>query len=184
MLVKLSKVQADYSELPVVWPNHYRREHTSGPDRLVIAPRDGLLNILREMAEHLGPSMSLLYVLIVPRGSQVEGRYESPMLDLHGVRTFLDEFGDCLTHDARHELWIGQLQERHMLIYDQHGLLYAYGPLEDFERILRQWGLTPGDIEIPIPHAHHYHSFYDKSVDRILASLSWQRTELQPADSE
>ena len=170
------------SDLPVEWPHVFRREHTTGPDRLAIAPREDPMGVLCDLATFIGPELFLLYVLVVSHGQAESGRYESPPLALVDVQIFIEEFRDMLTNDARHEFWIGSTSDRGMLVYDDHGIIYAYGPLGDFERSLVARGLSVGSFQIPAPHAHHFHREYDEVVDRLLARWEWRRAELQPGD--
>jgi len=140
------------------------------------------MRLLCDLAEFIGPEYFLLYVLVASR-SQVEcGRYESPPLELVDVQIFVERFRDLLTNDARHELWIGSTNDTGLLVYDHHGIIYAYGPLEDFEPSLVLRGLKPGGFEIPAPHTHHFHGEYDEIVDQLVAQWEWRRTDLQPGD--
>lgn len=180
---KLTRLPGGADPPPVVWHHVFRRERTTGPDRLAIAPREDPMGVLCDLATFIGPELFLLYVLIVSRGQAECGRYESPPLGLVDVRIFIEEFGDMLTNDARHEFWIGSTNDRGMLVYDDHGIIYAYGPLGDFERSLVARGLSAGSFQIPAPHSHHFHREYDEVVDRLLARWEWRRTELQPGDA-
>lgn len=179
--LKLTRLAGE-SDSPVEWPHVFRREHTTGPDRLAIAPREDPMGVLRDLATFIGPEFFVLYVLVVSRGRAECGRYESPPLGLVDVRIFIEEFRDMLTNDARHEFWIGSTNDRGMLVYDDHGIIYAYGPLGDFERSLVARGFSAGSFQIPAPHTHHFHGEYDEVVDRLLARWEWRRTELQPGD--
>ena len=60
---------------------------------------------------------------------------ESPPLDLVDVQIFVEQFGDLLTNDARHELWIGSTSSAGLLVFDKHGIIYAYGPLDDLNEV-------------------------------------------------
>ena len=87
-----------------------------------------------------------------------------------------------IENDARHEFWIGSTSNHGMLVYDEHGLIYAYGPLPEFERSLSAMGFRSGEFSIPAPHAHHYHAEYDEDVRRLLSHWDWRHTELRPED--
>lgn len=180
---KLSRLTGD-SEDPVVWPQAYFREPTTGVDRLRIAPRQDPLGVLCELAAAMQPEYYLLYVLLGSRGNSECGRYQSPPLALVDVQIFVQEFHDLLANDARQELWIGSMPSDDLLVYDTHGLVYAYGPLDEFERILRGLGFEPGTFKIPAPHVHHYHAEYDELESRLLAHWDWIRSELQDGDGE
>jgi len=181
-MLKLTRLEGG-REFPAEWPHVFARQRTTGPDRLVIAPREEPLDVLCSLARFTGPEYFLLYVLLTPRGSTKSGRYQSPPLKLEGIEGFIEEFRRCLTEDARHQLWIGSTEGRGTLVYEEHGLIYAYGPLEKFERSLIERGLRPGTFEIPSPHSHHFHLAYDADVEELLDRWEWKRTELQPGDS-
>jgi hypothetical protein len=181
MMLKLTKSDGG-AELPVEWPHVFVRERTTGPDRLAIAPREDPTGILYELADLFGPEYFLLYVLVASRGQAECGRYESPPLGLVDVRIFVEEFRDLLTNDARHEFWIGSTNYSGMLVYDDHGIIYAYGPLDDFERSLAARGLSSESFDIPAPHTHYFHGQYDEVVDRLLTRWEWRRTDLHPGD--
>jgi len=142
------------------------------------------MGVLCDLSEFIGPDYFLLYVLVVSRGQQACGRYESPPLGHVDVQIFLEEFRELLTNDARHEMWIGSTDRQGMLVYDAHGIIYAYGPLDDFEQVLIGRGLKSGSFQIPSPHAHHYHEEYDERVDHLVARWEWRHFELQPGDGE
>ena len=167
---------------PVVWGQVYRREQTTGPDRLVIAPAKSPLDLMCALAEAFGPEYFLLYVHSVARSNHEPGRYESPPLQLVDVRIFVQEFAPMLENDARHEFWIASTQNHGMLVYDEHGLIYAYGPLGEFEVLLSTQGFQEQDFSIPSPHAHHYHVEYDDDVAKLLTHWEWLRTDLRPED--
>ena len=151
---------------PVAWPHMYRTEQTTGPDRLAIAPREEPLEVMCELAEAIGPEYFVLYVHSVARSDSLSGRFESPPLQLVDVRIFVAEYSAALENDARHEFWIGSTADSGMLVYDDHGLIYAYGPLGDFERSLSVLGFRSG--EFSIPNSHHFHAAYDEDVRRLL----------------
>jgi len=167
---------------PVVWNHVYRREETTGPMRLAIVPREDPLGVMCDLAESIGPEYYLLYVHAVGRSTSPEGRYESSLMELVDVRIFLAEYEEMLECDARHELWIGTDDDSGMLVLDEHGIIFAYGPLDDFARTLEGRGIVEGEFAIPDPHSHHYHAAYDEDVERLLAHWDWHRTDLQPED--
>jgi hypothetical protein len=176
----LHKLTDPIAEAPVVWPQRYRREGRGVPDRLAIAPRSSPLALLATLAEHIGPDHYLLFVHCVARSGHERGRYQSPLRQLVDVRIFLQDFAELLEHDARHSLWIGTPGNQGLLVYEEHGLVYAYGPLAEFERSLEGLGFEQGTFSIPSPHAHHFHGGLDDEVERLLGT--WERFDLQPED--
>ena len=173
---KLTTVAGE-SPVAVEWPHVFRREQTTGPDRLAIAPREDPMRILCDLASVVGPEYSIVYVLVEPLGQAERGRYQSPVLDFVDVEAFVSEFREFLANDARHELWISSIDNAGLLVYDDHGLIYAYGPLDEFERNLLLRGLQPGSFEIPAPHTHHFHHQYAQPFDRLMARWEWRRTD-------
>ncbi|MDX1998444.1 MAG: hypothetical protein SF066_12065 [Thermoanaerobaculia bacterium] len=181
--MKLTKLQEGL-DLPVEWPDLYYRQLTTGPERLVVAPRRDPIDLLGELAGEFGPEYYLLYVLVAERGQATAGRYQSPWVELAEVRAFLSDYSELLANDARQELWIGSKESGDQLVLDHHGLIFAYGPLDDYVRVLEARGLTAGDFGIPFPHTHHYNAKYDLLVDQLISRWDWHRTDLQPGDGE
>ena len=174
---------ATEGEAPVRWPNVYRVEQTTGPKRLAIAPRQEPLELMCALAKVIGPEYFALYVHSVARSEFRPGRYQSPPLQLVDVECFVAEYSAMLENDARHEFWIGSATGRGMLVYDEHGLIYAYGPLEEFRARLSDMGVREGEFSIPDPHAHRFHAEYDDDVRRLLSHWQWHHTELRPEDA-
>lgn len=169
------------SEVRVTWPNRFRREPTTGPDRLALAPAGYPLRLQHALAAAMGGPYFMVYVHLVSHGPQT-GRYEYGELDAGGLAEFLNRFSSTVESDARHELWVGNTRNDGMVVYDHHGILYAYGPLGKFEAIAREHGLEEGDFEPPFPHAHHYYTELDSEVENILSYCNWRRTDLRPED--
>lgn len=167
---------------PVVWPNVFRTERTTGPDRLAIAPRLDPLGAMCVLAEAIGPEYFALYVHAVARSDCAPGRYQSPPLQWVDLKIFVAEYSEMLENDARHQFWIGSTTGRGMLVYDEHGLIFAYGPLDDLRRALLGMGFHEGDFSIPNPHVHHFHAEYDDDVSRLLSHWEWRHTALRPED--
>jgi len=155
---------------------------TSGPDRLVIAPRSDYAQLLARLAERLEPPFLLLYVLVVPRGGGEPGRYQSDYsFSLPQLQHFLSDYSEFLEKDARHNLWVRS--DEGLLVYDRHNVIYAYGPLERFVAVLESAGLTESnEVRFPSPHAHHYDPKFDADEKRILHNEDWTISPLRPGD--
>jgi hypothetical protein len=69
-----------------------------------------------------------------------------------------------------------------MLIYDHHDWLWAYGDLAAFTEVLAALGFTDGEIELPAPHCHYYHSDYDAAEEELASYWNWSYFPLQPGD--
>jgi hypothetical protein len=166
------------------YSNIWAREKTSGPDRLVIAPRSNYAVLLTKLTECLQPPFLLLYVLAIPRGGGEPGRYESNYsFSLPQLQAFLSDYAEFLEKDARHNLWVRSTSSKGMLVYDRHNVIYAYGPLELFESVLKANGLTESnEVRFPSPHAHHYHLEFDEDEKRILSSEEWTISPLRAGD--
>lgn len=64
-------------DIPHVWGDTFERvTMNDGNERLHIGVSEGQVDVLKLLATHLEPPYNILYVLIVPREGQEEGRYE------------------------------------------------------------------------------------------------------------
>jgi hypothetical protein len=167
---------------PYEYPNIWTREKTSGSDRLVIAPSSNHVELIQKLIEQMGGPFLLLYVLVVPRGESVAGRYQSEPINAEELNRFLHRYKNFLEKDARHNLWIRSSDDS-MLVFDRHNIIYAYGPLEMFASTLTSSGLNEAtDISFPDPHSHHYQSEFDDPERQILQEQSWVRSPLRKGD--
>jgi len=165
------------------FPNLWNIEKTSGPERLVIAPEAGHVDLLIELSRTLPEPFGILYVLVVPRGGNEEGRYQSDAPANRSVtESFLNEFRDFFENDARHHVWIFSLPSRAMLVYDNHNVIYAYGELEKFKQLLDAKGFRQGEINLPEPHVHLYNPSFDGEETRILSTAGWKKFPLLESD--
>jgi hypothetical protein len=161
--------------VPFAYPNVWQQEKTTGPDRLVIAPASGQIELLRKLLGILPEPFGILYVLLVPRGDVEPGRYQSPTPASRAeVDAVLTRFSDYLENDGRHHLWVMSLPAAATLVYDNHNVLYAYGLLEDFKAVLRQNGLHEDEVQIPSSHSHNYNVEYDRTENDMMALWEWR----------
>jgi hypothetical protein len=167
---------------PYQYPNVFEQEQTTGPDRLKIGATDAHSSLLYQLAGILNPPFYLLFVLHVSRCDQPTGRYTSPDLQWDHVNGFFAEHIEFLEADARYDLWIHSVPENATLVWDRHNLIFAYGPLDEFRRILLREGLEECPVEIPVPHTHFYHPELDDFELRILNHFDWRYTPLTDAD--
>jgi hypothetical protein len=165
-------------ETPWYYLDLYWREPTTGPERLVIAPTHHHVHWLRRLSEGWAGGYFILYVLLQPRTGSLAGRYQSPPLDRAGLEEFLESFGSFLQGDGRHNVWVGSLHEEGTLVYDQHNVIYAYGPLDAYEQVLASEGLHKAPVEVPAPHVHRYHPSFDADEARLMARWAWLRSDL------
>jgi hypothetical protein len=182
-LYKLGTLDERGSDVEFRYGNLYDIEKTTGGSRLVIAPADGHDVLLGDLVELVDGPYHLLYVLLVSRLGRDEGRYQSPeQLSLADVCLFLKEHGHFLARDGRHHFWIGAADRSGLLVYDQHNVIYAYGPLAAFEGLLRRKGFHREEVRFPGPHTHHYHPENDAAEDRLFAAWEWIQFPLEEQD--
>jgi hypothetical protein len=187
-LYKFGRVYGELQDSPsdehYEYPNAWAREKTSGPDRLVIAPRSGYTELLVKLANCLLEPFDLLYVLVVRRGQHEEGRYQSDYsFSAVQLREFLRKYSDFFEKDGRHNLWIRSTSGEGLLVYDRHNVIYAYGPLDQFTLSLVSSGLAESkDVHFHSAHAHHYHANFDADENRLLTEEEWTISPLRPGD--
>lgn len=166
--MKLS-VRGAEEPVPVQYGKVMGRQGVGGGERLCLGLDDGHARVLRALVAGLAGPFQLLYVLHTSRTGARLARYESPDMTLDELDAFLNKFDGFLCDDARHDLWIRSHDDDATLVLDRHNLLYAYGPLDDFERVLVSQGFRPGSPpRIDFPHQHHYHSHWDGPRSRSL----------------
>jgi hypothetical protein len=184
---KTRKIESlsDAEWTPHQYQNTFCRETTTnGSVRLRIGPRERHVEVILRLAADLGEPFKVLYVLHTPRGGSTPGRYESPALDHAAVLEFFRRFGEFFAKDARHDVWLYSRPDDATLVWDRHDLLYAYGPLEKFVKLLEATGYRLAQaVPIPSPHTHNYHAEWDSS-ERELAALGWRATPLRPSDEQ
>jgi len=162
--------------------NVFAIEKAGTVDRLAIGPSANQIAVMLRLAESWGGEYYLLYILLLSRGEKEDGRYQSPLLSFEQVNRFCRIFGDFLETDGRHHFWIASIDRRGLLVYDQHNMIWAYGDLESYTRILAELSFKPGAVDVPFPHAHHFHVENDDYVLQMLDNRDWQHSPLQPGD--
>jgi hypothetical protein len=182
MSAKIQAVVGDEAQ-PFEYGNTFARESVSGRDRLVIGVNDAQDECIQLLALGLEGPFQLLYVLHTSRTGAELGRYESPDLDASRVETFLRRFGRFFCEDARHDLWVRSHGGDATVVLDRHNVIYAYGPVDTFERVLSQGHIRPGARpEVPDPHIHYYHSEWDEAERDVIVAFPWKVTPLRPGD--
>jgi hypothetical protein len=183
---KFGTLSGSSLEVPYEYPDEWSIEQTTGPSRLVIAAGGRQADLLRALCAVMEEPFYLLYVLVVPRDCGEPGRYQSPeQLSKEDVLGFLNRFEKFLESDGRHHLWIKSIGEPDLLVYDRHNLIYAYGRLDDFKKILTTRALAEGPkAKIPSPHVHCYNAKYDDDCRALLGHWNWQRSPLREQDDD
>lgn len=170
------------------WVQHrylkvFSREKTAQSDRLKIAASEDGVRTMLQLAESLGEPFTSLYVLIVPRGGSAEGRYQSPWMNRSELSTLLIRLSNFLEQDGRHHLWLFSDRDKATLVYDQHNVIFAYGPIETYINILKQAGYSETDkLPFPAPHAHQYHASFDEEERQLTQDPKWKHSPLRFGD--
>jgi hypothetical protein len=183
-LVKFGYESETGSEVPFDYDDVYAYvRYNDGTTCLKAGVSRNQCNVIADLATALTPPFWLLYVLIVPRDGRGEGRYQADeSLDRSGLTAFLDRYGVLFEQDGRHALWVGA--ENGQLVFTPHDIVYAYGPLEEFEQILHRRDFVPREFDIPSPHTHYYNESLDGLVVEMLNERDWTHYPLQDIDDE
>jgi hypothetical protein len=171
--------------IPHDYGNVYFKQPCGDAFRLVIGPSRDQVGLMVELASQLqGNPWFVLYVLLVPRkGNRVPGRYQSEPFESHAAFTaFLNSFRSFLEGDGRHHVWIGSAANDGLLVYDQHNVIFAYGPLDGYKSVLLSHGFRECEFWFPCPHSHAYMPENDAEEERLIAEIEWRRFPLQPGD--
>jgi hypothetical protein len=161
----------------------FAKEIVGGQTRLTIGFDSAQDGCVRELASGLAGPFQLLYVLHTTRTGAALGRYQSPVVPVAQLHDFLIRFGPFLAEDARHDFWVRSHDDDATIVLDRHNVIYAYGPLTTFRRVLLRIGAhSHGLPRVPDPHVHYYHDAWDDSERQVLAALPWIRTPLRDND--
>jgi len=66
------------------------------------------------------------------------------------------------------------------IIYDNHNILYYYGPIEPAVDQLSDLGFTEGEVRIPTPHIHGFNPANADVEDALYAEFDWIPSPLVP----
>lgn len=177
---KLGHLVAGGKNVPYAHPHVWQKEPAGIRKRIVAAPKGDFIDLVLSLASCFDGPYSVLYILAVPRKS-APGRYQLECtLTLTELRSMLEPFTEYFQGDARHHLWVYSQSSRGMLVYDLHNLIYAYGPLKAYIKVLEEAGMSKGKVELPFPHIHNYFPQFDEDEERLIQTYSWKRTDLLP----
>ena len=170
--------------VPYDYGNIYFEQPCGDGFRLVIGPSANHIEVLTELAAVFQQPWFILYVLLVPRqGNHEPGRYQSGPFETHSdFADFLQKFRDFFEDDGRHHIWVGTTTGNGLLVYDQHNVIFGYGPLDRFKRILAARGFRESDFWFPSPHSHAFQPKYDVDEERLMSAIEWKYFPLQPGD--
>lgn len=172
------------------WVPHFREPTfkvapcNDGNQRIVAGVPKGDAGLFRALVNGLAPPYFFLYVLHTPRGEGEPGRYQSPLLDRDTLNAFYDRYSPFFRGDGRHDIWVHSSGDNATVVWDRHNLIFAYGPLDRFQAILRERGFTIGAQDADFPHQHHYRQEFDGDAADILTEFEWSKTLLRPADQQ
>ena len=183
-LYKFGWLPDGHNEERYEYKNYWAKDKTTGPNRLVIAPRSQHIELIQRLIGCLDEPFDVLYVLVVSRGEGNAGRYQSKSaFSAIKLRAFLDSYSDFFEQDGRQNLWIRSASSHGLLVYDRHNVIYAYGPLKQFVDVLEYAGLAEStDVYMRGAHIHCYHEEFDSDAKRILTEESWDVSPLRPGD--
>jgi hypothetical protein len=184
-VTKFSGLDAVGSPSRYPYDDRWSIERTTGPDRIVVAPSRGHhVDVLLDLARCLREPFGVLYVLLLSRtGAHESGRYQSDVPASRAeAEAFVRRFGDYFEGDGRHHLWLMSLPDEATLVYDNHDLIYGYGPLNQYRAVLSGRGFSEGTTAIPAPHQHCYNAEYDGAENDLMDYWGWRRFPLQPDD--
>ena len=89
---------------------------------------------------------------------------------------------EFLEGDGRHHLWISSPHTHDLLIYDQHDVIFAYGSIDRFEKVLDQRDFRREEFWFPSPHTHSFPPSNVNSEDELMQYFDWQFFALQDGD--
>jgi hypothetical protein len=182
-LAKISGPDLDTS-IEFTYPNLWAREEHRDWARLRIGAEEREIPLLLSLCRECKGPFGVLYVLVASRLGRDDARYQSPTpMNYEDLELFLYTFQEFFEQDGRHHLWIKALGDGSQFVFDNHNIIYAYGDLDRYERELEAAGFRAGKVEIPAPHAHHYHGEFDSSEDDLFEYCEWKKTPLQPSDT-
>jgi hypothetical protein len=151
---------------------------------ILIAADANQIDLIKDLARILKPPFYILYVLLVPRTDNEDGRYESkPFYGYDELDVFLNTYSEYFENDGRHNIWICEINGVGRIIYDHHNLIYGYGNIEPFKEVLKGNGNTAGEFSINHPHRHYFNEEYDEDEKEILSNNEWKRFPLQENDN-
>jgi len=165
-------------------PQFSSTELQDGSCRIVVGVPHGDAEIFERLVSSLEPPYFLLYILHTPRGEGEAGRYQSPELSVEQFHSFISKFKLFLSGDARFDIWTHSPNENATVVWDRHNILYAYGSIEKFAKVLRSLGFDAGEPEVPVPHAHNYRKELDSYANELLTAFDWSWSPLHNEDEQ
>jgi hypothetical protein len=182
MNLKIATFEDD-REIPFVYGKKWMIKKYPSINAVQVGVDKGQIDLLIQFARRLKPPFYVLYVLLVSRCGNEPGRYESdPFYGIDELEIFLKKYSAYLENDGRHNIWVGEIEDQGLLVYDQHNRLFGYGDLTPFLEILAENGYQEGEVKIASPHSHHYNKEFDEDEKGILKEKEWKHLPLQEDD--
>ncbi|MFT3764577.1 MAG: hypothetical protein QM820_03530 [Minicystis sp.] len=149
----------------------------------MLAPAERQIDLILDLLRPLPAPFGILHVLLASRRGNAAARRQAPdPMELRDVAGFLRAFEAFFERDGRHHVWVTSLPSESTIVYDNHDLIYAYGPLERFIGLAEVRGLTRRPIQIPAPHQHCFNVEYDGAEAALLDHFEWMEFPLDPGD--
>jgi len=169
--------EANPLPLPHQWKPLYERVQLKNKESIVVAVTGSGIDLILNLTEITPEPYGILYVLVVPCGSQ-SGRYQlKEWLDRSSLISYLERYRAFLEGDGRHNLWV-KCGDDSLIVYDSHEVIYLYGDLDRFCTVLESLGYSQGEVRIDFPHEHHYNSEFDSEERSIADSADYTRFDL------
>jgi hypothetical protein len=172
------------SDSPYRHAEGWTREESSTGDRLTVGGGATPFALFRTLVTALAEPLYILVVLRTPRATGKDGRYQSTVKTHAEVAAFLDDFETLFSTDPRAQVWVGQTDGGALLVFDEHDLIYVYGPLDRFERLLTEASVPRRTPTVPSPHIHHYDPRRDEDERRLVHQAWGQVLPLEEQDLE
>jgi hypothetical protein len=171
-------------EAPLKFADVFEFEEMAGLPRLRIgAHRPAETALL--LANSIKPPFYLLYVLLTNRCDRKPGRYQSPPIaSVAELRPVITRFAKFLDNDARHHLWIAQVNGSAAVVDDRHGIVFAYGDVQTYVRAIGLHGFSPGTVRLPGNHTHKIDPAFDDDERALFDLWAWQRAPLKEGDDD
>jgi hypothetical protein len=183
---KFGRLEGASREVPHVYSDAWATEKAGNQDRLAITQAAHQIGLVRDLSQVMDEPFGVLYVLVVPRGKHEVGRYQTAHpVSREDLLGFLNQFEIFLESDGRHNLWVASIGEPDFLVYDRHNLIYAYGRLEHFKKVLGAKAVSEvPQVGIPSPHVHCYHKECDEYENQLFKYWNWKQFPLRDQDTE
>jgi len=180
MLFKIGDLD---NQAEVCWDNLYQKEDYPNFSRLLIGCKSKEIPLILELCKEMEGPFGILHVLLVSRLGKKSGRYQSPNpISYEDLELFLYEHQEYFEQDGRQHLWVSSVSGEGQFIFDNHNYIYAYGNIDSYIAALKNIGFTAGEVHIPAPHCHNYHSEFDSEEEAVNNAFEWIYSPLQEGD--